>query len=177
LLRLEVPEALGPQGQRLTGRIYTQMQASRDVPNFLISDRGHLPHPAADLDERDAVLIVRDQPDADAQTIPRDRWRFTRVLDGRGREVLDGVLANVAGGMRGEFNQRFGQNSKDRPFMMSHLFPFTDLPEADPTTDARGALHHRLDARRSGLKVMYTNTSSEYHRGDASLIHTDPDGK
>jgi len=32
LLRLEVPEALGPQGQRLTGRIYTQMQASRDVP-------------------------------------------------------------------------------------------------------------------------------------------------
>jgi len=266
LLRLEVPEALGPRGQRLTGRIYTQMQASRDVPNFLISDRGHLPHPAADLDERDAVLIVRDQPDADAQTIPRDRWRFARVVDGRvvpdpnhvhldggftkgrlyqivytaigapvhglgmaalrdcvswlkhdgagdghpapgviqhayaygrsqtgrvlrtmiwedlvldeqGREVLDGVIANVAGGMRGEFNQRFGQNSKDRPFMMSHLFPFTDLPEADPTTDARGALHHRLDARRSGLKVMYTNTSSEYHRGDASLIHTDPDGK
>src|SRR5207249_4034008 len=83
LLRLEVPEALGPRGQRLTGRIYTQMQASRDVPDFLISDRGHLPHPAADLDERDAVLIVRDQPDADAQTIPRDRWRFARVVDGR----------------------------------------------------------------------------------------------
>src|SRR5438876_2882 len=47
------------------------------------------------------------------------------VLDEQGREVLDGVIANVAGGMRGEFNQRFGQNSKDRPFMMSHLFPFT----------------------------------------------------
>src|SRR5438445_11818005 len=79
--------------------------------------------------------------------------------------------------MRGEFNQGFGQNSKDRPFMMSHLFPFTDLPEADPMTDARGALHHRLDARQSRLKVMYTHTSSEYHRGDASLIHTDPDGQ
>jgi Alpha/beta hydrolase domain len=24
---------------------------------------------------------------------------------------------------------------------------------------------------------MYTNTSAEYHRGDASLIHTDPDGR
>jgi len=23
---------------------------------------------------------------------------------------------------------------------------------------------------------MYTNTSAEYHRGDASLVHTDPDG-
>src|SRR5947199_264049 len=164
LLRLEVPEALGPRGQRLTGRIYTQMQASRDVPDFLISDRGHLPHPAADLDERDAVLIVRDQPDADAQTIPRDRWRFARVVDGR--VVPDPNHVHLDGGF-----------TKDRPFMMSHLFPFTDLPEADPTTDARGALHHRLDARRSGLKVMYTNTSSEYHRGDASLIHTDPDGK
>ena len=26
------------------------------------------------------------------------------------------------------------------------------------------------------MKVFYTNTSAEYHRGDASLIHTDPDG-
>jgi hypothetical protein len=29
---------------------------------------------------------------------------------------------------------------------------------------------------RGGLKVFYTNTSFEYHRGDASLIHTDPAG-
>src|SRR5262249_17627455 len=83
LLGLDVPEARDPRGQRVTGRIYTQMQASRDVPDFLLSDRGHVPHPAADLDERDAVLIVRDQPDADAETIPRSRWRFARVVDGR----------------------------------------------------------------------------------------------
>jgi hypothetical protein len=29
---------------------------------------------------------------------------------------------------------------------------------------------------RDRAKVFYTNTSAEYHRGDASLIHTDPDG-
>jgi hypothetical protein len=29
---------------------------------------------------------------------------------------------------------------------------------------------------RGGLKVFYTNTSFEYHRGDASLIHTDAAG-
>ena len=50
-------------------------------------------------------------------------------LDESGREALDGVIANVPGGMRGEFNQRFGQNSKDRPHMMSHLFPFTDVAQ------------------------------------------------
>ncbi|HEV8586908.1 MAG TPA: alpha/beta hydrolase domain-containing protein, partial [Methylomirabilota bacterium] len=73
------------------------------------------------------------------------------------REAFDGILANVAGGMRGEFNQRFGQNSKDRPWAMCHLEPFQVEP-------------------RGRLRVMYTNTSAEYHRGDASLIHTDPDG-
>ena len=31
-------------------------------------------------------------------------------VDEAGREAFDGIIANVAGGMRGEFNQRFGQN-------------------------------------------------------------------
>jgi hypothetical protein len=61
--------------------------------------------------------------------------------------------------------------------MMSHLFPFTDVAETDGATGKTGALHARLDARGSQLKVFYTNTSAEYHRGDASLIHTDPDGR
>jgi alpha/beta hydrolase family protein len=97
-------------------------------------------------------------------------------LDEQGREAFDGIIANVAGGMRGEFNQRFGQHSKDRNHMMAHLFPFTDQPSVDPETGTKDALHARIDARGSRLRVFYTNTSAEYHRGDASLIHTDPDG-
>jgi hypothetical protein len=85
-------------------------------------------------------------------------------------------MANVAGGMRGEFNQRFGQNSKDRPQVMAHVFPSTDVATTDPVTGLTDALHRRIDARGSRLKVFYTNTSAEYHRGDASLVHTDPDG-
>jgi hypothetical protein len=96
--------------------------------------------------------------------------------DEAGREAIDGIIANVPGGLRGEFNQRFGQNSKDRPQMMAHLFPFTSAAQADGATGHTDALHRRIDARGSALKVMYTNTSAEYHRGDASLIHTDPDG-
>ncbi|PYM78502.1 MAG: hypothetical protein DME13_28980, partial [Candidatus Rokuibacteriota bacterium] len=216
------------------------LQAPEDVADFLLSDRAHQAYPAADLDERDAVLTVRDMPDAEPEVVPRAKWKFARVdngrvtpdprhvaLDGgfaRGRlyhlaytatgaqviglglvalrdcaawlkhgeapvrvrrayaygrsqtgrllrtlihdglnedeqdnEAFDGVIANVAGGMRGEFNQRFGQNSKDRPWTMAHLEPFQVEPPAR-------------------LKVMYTNTSAEYHRGDASLIHTDPGG-
>jgi hypothetical protein len=70
-------------------------------------------------------------------------------LDEDGREALDGIIANVPGGMRGEFNQRFGQNSKDRPHMMAHLFPFTDVAQTDATTGRAGALHARIDARGS----------------------------
>ena len=265
LFRLHGPEAIDADGRRVTGRVLTQLQAGRDAPSFLLSDRGHLPYPAADLDERDAVLIVRDQLDGDPETIPRARWRFARVVDGavvpdanhihldggftkgrlyqiaytaigapvrglgiaalrdcaawlkhgtagerhpapgafrqvyaygrsqtgrllrtlvyedlnldeKGREALDGIIANVAGGLRGEFNQRFGQNSKDRPHLMRHVFPSPDTALTDPVTGATDGLHQRIDARGSRLKVFYTNSSAEYHRGDASLIHTDADG-
>ena len=265
LHRMQAPEARDAGGRPLRGRVYSQLQAGRDVSDFLLSDRGHLAYRAANLEEREAILTVRDQPDGHAAVIPRERWRFARLvegrlvpdprhihmdggfekgrlyqitytaegapvlglsmaalrdavswlkhggaaegnpapgalrwayaygrsqtgrllrtfayedlnLDGAGREALDGIFANVAGGMRGEFNQRFGQNSKDRNNMMAHLFPFTDQPATDPDTGMKDALHARLDARGSRLRAFYTNTSAEYHRGDASLLHTDPDG-
>jgi hypothetical protein len=262
LLRLYAPEARGADGRPLRGRIYVHLQAPEPVPHFLLADRGHLAYPAADLEEPNAALLVRDQLDGEPQTIARSRWRFGRAADGRviadpryvflqggfekgrlyqvaytavgapvlgvsfaairdtvswlkhdpgspaagtvrwaygygrsqtgrflrtlvfwdlnldeqGREAFDGLIANVAGGMRGEFNQRFGQNSKDRPQMMAHVFPSTDVTTTDPVASATGALHQRIDARGSRLKVFYTNTSAEYHRGDASLVHTDPDG-
>ncbi len=237
LLRLEAPEALGPNGSRITGRVYVQCQAPIDVDAFMLSDRGHEPYEAADLLQPDAVLIVRDQLDGEITVIPRERWRFrdrfnialdggftkgriyqvvytavgAKVLglgmaalrdaaswikyasaaednpapgairrahaygrsqtgrllrtlvhhdvnvDEAGRRAYDGIIANVAGSMLGEFNDRFGQNSKDRPSMMDHLEPTHVEP-------------------RGGLKVFYTNTSFEYHRGDASLIHTDAGG-
>jgi hypothetical protein len=265
LIGMQTPEAVDADGRRIRGRVYSQLQSASPVPHLLLSDRGHVPYPAADLDEADALLTVRDQPDGPETAIARERWRFARIeggsvvpdagyiyLDGgfekgrlyqltytaigapvmglsmaalrdsvswlkhgdaaeghpapgrlrwayaygrsqtgrllrtlvyedlnqdeHGREALDGIIANVAGGMRGEFNQRFGQHSKDRNNMMPHLFPFADQPTTDGDSGVKDALHARVDARGSRLRVIYTNTSAEYHRGDASLIHTDPDG-
>ncbi|MDP6453431.1 MAG: alpha/beta hydrolase domain-containing protein [SAR202 cluster bacterium] len=98
-------------------------------------------------------------------------------LDEQGREAMDGIISNVAGGMRGEFNQRFGQNSKDRNNMLSQLFPFAPVTQTDTEIEETGSLQGRFDERGSSVRVMYTNTSAEYHRADASLLHTDPDGK
>ncbi len=98
-------------------------------------------------------------------------------LDEEGREALDGLISNVAGGMRGEFNQRFGQNSKDRNNMLHQLFPFAPTVSTDVETEETDSLQRRLDERGGKLKVFYTNTSAEYHRLDASLVHTDPNGR
>jgi hypothetical protein len=96
--------------------------------------------------------------------------------DESGRRVFDGVMPHVAGARRGEFNQRFGQPSVNATCSVGSLFPFTDVPEIDPVTGERGALLGRLAARGTLPKIITTNTSAEYWRGDASLVHTDVEG-
>jgi hypothetical protein len=82
LFRLYAPEAR-EGGSPLRGRIYVNLQAPEPVPHFLLSDRGHLAYPAADVDEAGAVLLVRDQLDGPAETLPRARWRFARQAGDR----------------------------------------------------------------------------------------------
>jgi hypothetical protein len=259
LMGLQAPEALGPDGKPLVGKILCQFQADEGVSMFYLADRQHLPHPAATLDDPEAILQVRDHPNAPARPIRRDEWSFVQ-LDGasdphyislssgfeagkvyqvvyttRGsrlvglgfaavrdivtflkhaaategnpcagtldyayafgssqsgrflrqmihlglnedeaeRMALDGIIPHVAGGMRGEFNLRFGQPSKDVCYIIPELFPFTDTPQTDPVTGQSGALLERMEARGKVPKIMFTNTSAEYWRGDAALIHTD----
>ena len=106
--------------------------------------------------------------------------RFLRQLvhlglngDEEGRMALDGVISHVAGGMRGEFNLRFGQPSKDVCYIIPELFPFTDTDQRDPVTGKTGSLLARLEEKFNVPKIMFINTSAEYWRGDAALIHTD----
>jgi hypothetical protein len=115
--------------------------------------------------------------------------RFLRHLlylgldeDEAGRLAFDAVIAHVAGARRGEFNMRFGQPSLNAMEAPGSLFPFTDDAQTDPVTGARGALLGRViaRARERGLgppRVLTINTSAEYWRGDASLVHTDVEGR
>jgi hypothetical protein len=91
----------------------------------------------------------------------------------QGQMAFDGVLAHIAGGRRGEFNQRYGQPSVQPTPAFGHLFPFADAPQTDPQTQHTAGLLDRLRARNTMPKVIYTDTSSEYWRGDAGLTHLD----
>jgi hypothetical protein len=93
------------------------------------------------------------------------------------RLVYDGVLVHIAGGKRGgDFNQRFGQPSASLQPTMSNAFPFNEGASTDPVTGKRDGLLERLATRQRVPKIFFTNSSHEYWRGDASLIHTDAAG-
>lgn len=101
--------------------------------------------------------------------------------DEQGKQVFDGVWANVAGGGRGSFNHQFAQPSRDaRPFFNffypTDIFPFTDLAQYDPVTGLEDGLLVR--AQKDGVvpKIFYTNAAYEYYGRAASLIHTTLDG-
>ena len=102
--------------------------------------------------------------------------------DEKGRQVMDGVIAHVAGAGRGSFNHRFAQPSRDAQpmsslFFPTDLFPFTDLPEKDPITHEKAGLLDAPTKSKTVPKIFYTNTSYEYWGRAASLIHTSADGK
>ncbi|MDA1099237.1 MAG: alpha/beta hydrolase domain-containing protein [Proteobacteria bacterium] len=91
--------------------------------------------------------------------------------DEAGRPALDGVLAHIAGGRRGEFNHRYAQPSVQPTPSFGHLFPFADGRQIDPLTGTTDGLLLRQTAAGAMPKIIYTDTSSEYWRGDAGLSH------
>lgn len=114
--------------------------------------------------------------------------RFLRMFvyqgfnaDEQGRKVFDGVMACVAGGGRGSFNQRFAQPSRDgHPFLNTFyptdIFPFADMPQTDPETGLTDGILARV-APEHTPKIFYVNSSYEYYGRAASLIHTTVDGR
>lgn len=83
-------------------------------------------------------------------------------LDESGRQVFEGVFTHIASSRRGEFNHRYARPSYTHTPGFTNLSPFT-------TSDVL--------QRQRGLggvpKVIETNTSWEYWRGDGALLHVD----
>ena len=93
--------------------------------------------------------------------------------DSAGDRVFDGVHVHIAGGQRGDFNHRFAQPSSAGVPAAGQSFPFSGMAVRDPASGASGGLYDKLAHMP---KVVITNTSFEYWRGDAALTHVSPDG-
>jgi hypothetical protein len=101
LMGLEAPRAQAAPGgggsdAPLAGQVVVEIQPNEPCADHLLANRVHHPYPAADVDDPDAVLTVRDWTDGPRTTIPRDRWRFARVE--RGEPVPDDTRVWLAGG-------------------------------------------------------------------------------
>ncbi len=96
--------------------------------------------------------------------------------DEEDRMVFDGIISHIAGGRRGEFNQRFGQPSNTVEASTGSLFPFADIDQTDPETGQTDGLLKRLKGRAKVPKIFFTNTSSEYWGGHSALTHIDSTG-
>src|SRR6516165_1304142 len=81
LMRVKVPEAQ-IDGRPVSGRLLVGFQPSKPSQVQLLSDRGHRPYPSDDLDNPNAVLLVRDGEEAQPRTIPRESWSFARLEGG-----------------------------------------------------------------------------------------------
>ena len=92
-----------------------------------------------------------------------------------GELAFDGMHIHIAGALRGEFNHRGGQPSQLFLASYTHQFPFAAVPVRDPLTGETAAWLDRADAEASTPRIIATNTSWEYWRGDASLLHMHPD--
>jgi len=102
--------------------------------------------------------------------------------DEQGRQVMDGVIAHVAGAGRGSFNHRFAQPSRDAQPLSSidfptDIFPFTGLPETDPVTGETAGLFDAVNKAHDAPKIFLTNTSYEYWGRAAALVTVSPDGE
>jgi len=96
--------------------------------------------------------------------------------DESGAPACDGLLVHIAGGRRGEFNHRYAQPSVQPTPSFGHRFPFTDAPQHDARTGLTAGLLDRQRAAGCVPKIVYTDTSAEYWRGDAALAHIRVDG-
>ena len=253
IVGIDVPEALGADGEPLRSPARLEFLPLTPEPHHRLADQvgpwmGRFQSlTAADLDEADATLTVRDWFNGPREPIDRARWCFGRDVDGSpvpdaehiwleggfaprryyevtyttgrspiagaglaavrdgvsylrstmgfdrvlsigssqsgrwlrqfifdtansaedGSAVFDGVLCHIAGGRRGEFNNRSAQPSTMNSLGFAYLPPFS--PEDGLFASAR--------ARGNAPLTMFANSATEYWRGDASLVHTDAGGR
>ena len=83
LLRCNVPNAINADGSSVSGRIVVSFQPMSRTEVQYLSDRDHQSYPTNHLESWDSVLTVQDYEDGPETVIPRERWAFARMVDGR----------------------------------------------------------------------------------------------
>jgi hypothetical protein len=96
LFRCDVPKAQNADGSPVSGKIVIAFQPMARVDTQFLSDREHQPYPTNHLESWESVLTVQEHEDGEETVIPRERWAFARLVDGR--RVPDAAHITMDGG-------------------------------------------------------------------------------
>ena len=96
LFRCNVPNAVNADGSPVSGRIVVSFQPTAATGTQFLSDREHRPYPTNHLESWDSALTVQDYEDGEETVIPRERWAFARLVDGR--RIPDAAHITMDGG-------------------------------------------------------------------------------
>ena len=95
LMRLYAPTATD-NGNKITGLVRSEIVVARRVFDQSLADRNHIAYEVTDPADPANVMTVRDSVDGPRRTIPRERWEFTRLENGR--VVADRTRVYLEGG-------------------------------------------------------------------------------
>lgn len=164
LLGLEAPVAQ-EDGRPLEGWVAVTHELNAPAADVLLSDRAHQPYAAADLDQPDARMFVRDYADAPRREIDRARWRFARVEDGR--MVPDATRAALEGGFEPGCFYEIVYRTSTSPVVGAGLLAFRDAATFLRTSTAED------NPARGRLTHAFAFGSSQSGRFLRTLIHGD----
>lgn len=82
MLRINLPEAV-KNDRPISGMIVVTFQLNAPSQVEFLSSRNHRPYPANDVADQTAVMTVQEHEDAPEEIIPRERWSFARLENGR----------------------------------------------------------------------------------------------
>lgn len=109
LMGLEAPQALGPDGRPIQGKVSVAFQPNEPHASKLLSHwplhpppgrqpYAHQPYNAADVNEPGAILVSRTSRGGSPTVIARDKWRFAR--EESGQPITDDAYVWLDGGFQ-----------------------------------------------------------------------------
>jgi hypothetical protein len=171
-------------GKRIRGQASIQWQLTKSAESLLLSDAGHRPVLAADLEDPAAMLTVREHPDASPQTIERGRWRFAKAENGQ--TTPDPTHVCLDGGFQPGLVYEITYTTEGAPVIglgflaMRDSVSFLRYATADEGNPAAGSLDRAFSFGRSQTgryqrEFMYLGLNRDERERvvfDGMLIHT-----
>lgn len=83
ILRLEVPVVRNPDGSAITGMVRSDWTVDSPVSNLSLGHRQQAGYLVSDVNDKRNLLTVRDGRESYGTPVPRDKWGFGRIEDGK----------------------------------------------------------------------------------------------